>query len=76
MEVEDDSKKFLCVNTPKGLFVFNRMTRYFPGRSHFPESNNGASPRRNQQQQSRSRRHSNHGENGRRTLKNSSARAS
>ena len=25
MEVVDDSNKFLCINTPKGLFVFNRM---------------------------------------------------
>ena len=25
MEVEDESKKFLCINTQKGLFVFNRM---------------------------------------------------
>ena len=25
MEVEDDSKKFLCINTQKGLFVFNRI---------------------------------------------------
>ena len=25
MEVEDDSNKFLCINTQKGLFVFNRM---------------------------------------------------
>ena len=26
MVVEDDSKKLLCINTQKGLFVFNRMT--------------------------------------------------
>ena len=25
MEVEDDSKMFLCINTPKRLFVLNRF---------------------------------------------------